>query len=38
MTFAKVAYKIDSIESERIAVDHVAHILPSGDSTARGRR
>ena len=34
MTFAKVAYKIDSIESERIAVDHVAHILPSGDSNS----
>jgi len=34
MCFAKVGYKIDSIESERIAVDHVAHILPSGDSNS----
>jgi len=34
LCFAKVAYKIDSIESERIAVDHVAHILPSGDSNS----
>ena len=34
MQFAPVAYKIDSIESERIAVDHVAHILPSGDSNS----
>lgn len=30
--FVKAAYKVDSIESERIAVDHVAHILPSGSS------
>lgn len=30
MRFVSVGYKIDSIESERIAVDHVAHILPSG--------
>lgn len=34
MCFVSVAYKIDSIESERIAVDHVAHILPSGDSNS----
>lgn len=34
MCFAKVGYKIDSIESERIAVDHVAHILPSGGSNS----
>merc|ERR1712087_817430 len=34
MRFSKVAYKVDSIESERIAVDHVAHILPSGDSNS----
>ena len=27
-------FEVDSIESERIAVDHVAHILPSGDSNA----
>jgi len=33
MQFAVVPYKIDSIESERIAVDHVAHILPTGDSS-----
>ena len=32
--YVKAAYKVDSIESERIAVDHVAHILPSGDSNA----
>ena len=34
MRFVSVGYKIDSIESERIAVDHVAHILPSGDSNS----
>uniref|UniRef100_A0A7S0IIX7 COP9 signalosome complex subunit 6 n=1 Tax=Calcidiscus leptoporus TaxID=127549 RepID=A0A7S0IIX7_9EUKA len=34
MRFSKVAYKVDSVESERIAVDHVAHILPSGDSNS----
>jgi len=34
MQFASVPYKIDSIESERIAVDHIAHILPTGDSHA----
>lgn len=34
MQFVAVSYKIDSIESERIAVDHVAHILPSGDSNS----
>ena len=34
VTFAPVPYKIDSIESERIAIDHVAHILPTGDSTS----
>jgi len=33
-SFAVVPYKIDSIESERIAVDHIAHILPSGDSNS----
>ena len=33
-TFAAVPYKIDSIESERIAVDHIAHILPTGDSNS----
>lgn len=32
--FAMVPYKIDSIESERIAVDHIAHILPTGDSNS----
>lgn len=32
--FVSVPYKIDSIESERIAVDHIAHILPTGDSNA----
>lgn len=32
--FAPVPYKIDSIESERIAVDHIAHILPTGDSNS----
>ena len=32
--FAAVSYKIDSIESERIAVDHIAHILPTGDSNS----
>ena len=26
--------KIDSIESERIAVDHIAHILPTGSSSS----
>jgi COP9 signalosome complex subunit 6 len=31
---AVVPYKIDSIESERIAVDHIAHILPTGDSNS----
>lgn len=31
---AAVSYKIDSIESERIAVDHIAHILPTGDSNS----
>jgi len=34
MQFVSVGYKIDSVESERIAVDHVAHILPSGDSNS----
>lgn len=34
LRFVSVGYKIDSIESERIAVDHVAHILPSGDSNS----
>ena len=34
VTFAPVPYKIDSIESERIAIDHVAHILPTGDSSS----
>mmetsp|Transcript_21437 Transcript_21437/g.43834 ORF Transcript_21437/g.43834 Transcript_21437/m.43834 type:complete len:324 (+) Transcript_21437:42-1013(+) len=34
MRFVSVGYKIDSVESERIAVDHVAHILPSGDSNS----
>ena len=34
LQFVSVGYKIDSIESERIAVDHVAHILPSGDSNS----
>jgi len=33
-TFAVVPYKIDSIESERIAIDHVAHILPSGEGAS----
>ena len=33
-TFAVVPYKIDSIESERIAVDHVAHILPTGEGSS----
>jgi COP9 signalosome complex subunit 6 len=33
MQFVPVPYKIDSIESERIAVDHIAHILPTGDSS-----
>jgi len=32
--FAVVPYKIDSIESERIAVDHIAHILPTGGSSS----
>lgn len=32
--YVKAAYKVDSIESERIAVEHVAHILPSGDSNS----
>ena len=32
--FAAVPYKIDSLESERIAVDHIAHILPTGDSSS----
>jgi len=32
--FARLGYKVDSIESERIAVDHVAHILPSGESSS----
>jgi len=32
--FVQVSYSVDSIESERIAVDHVAHILPSGDSNS----
>jgi len=34
MTFAPAMYKIDSIESERIAIDHVAHILPTGEGTS----
>jgi len=34
MRFVKGSYNIDSVESERIAVDHVAHILPSGDSNS----
>ena len=34
VSFAAVPYKIDSIESERIAVDHIAHILPTGDSNS----
>ena len=34
MRYAVVPYKIDSIESERIAVDHIAHILPTGDSNS----
>ena len=34
MQLAVVPYKIDSIESERIAVDHIAHILPTGDSNS----
>ena len=34
MQFSVVPYKIDSIESERIAVDHIAHILPTGDSNS----
>lgn len=34
MRFVSVGYKIDSIESERIAVDHVAHILPSGSEAS----
>ena len=33
-TFAPAAYKIESIESERIAIDHVAHILPTGEGTS----
>jgi len=33
-SFAVVPYKIDSIESERIAIDHVAHILPSGEGSS----
>ena len=34
MRFVQLPYKLDSIESERIAVDHVAHILPTGDSNS----
>jgi len=34
MSFAAATYKIDSIESERIAIDHVAHILPTGEGTS----
>ena len=34
LQFAPVGFKMESIESERIAVDHIAHILPSGDSNA----
>jgi len=34
MRFVKISYQVDSIESERIAVDHVAHILPSGESSS----
>ena len=32
MLFSKVAYKIETEESERIAVDHVAHVTPTGSS------
>ena len=34
LQFAPVPYKIDSIDSERIAVDHIAHIQSSGDSSS----
>ena len=34
LQFGVVPYKIDSIESERIAIDHIAHILPTGDSSS----
>jgi len=30
MLFSKVAYKIETGEAERIAVDHVAHVMASG--------
>ena len=32
--FVRSEYQVDSIESERIAVEHVAQILPSGDAHA----
>jgi len=34
MFFSKVPYKIETGEAERISVDHVARITPSGDSTS----
>jgi len=30
MLFSKVQYKIETGEAERIAVDHVAHVMPTG--------
>jgi len=34
MFFSKVPYKIETGEAERISVDHVARITPSGDTTS----
>ncbi len=33
LLFVKVPYKIETGEAERIAVDHVAKITPTGSST-----
>eukprot|EP00899_Mesostigma_viride_P024843 jgi/Mesvir1/5543/Mv25096-RA.2 len=30
MTFVKVGYSVATVEAERIAIEHVAHILPQG--------
>ena len=34
MQFSVVPYKIDSVDGERIAVDHIAHILPTGEGNS----
>jgi len=38
MLFSKVQYKIETGEAERIAVDHVAHVTPTGGEAGSQRK